>query len=87
MPKLRLRNHAPLSLAFILFVGLGGCSDNLDRFTNAERCVRACNQQHDRCYDAPDTRFESYGEPRHVIGMGAACDQTLKDCQKDCGRK
>jgi hypothetical protein len=85
---------SPLVVALTLL--LAGCS-LLSRetksyaddspMTRSEMCARACNQQHDRCYDASDTRFESYGEPRQVIGMGAACDHTLKDCLSGCRKQ
>ncbi len=83
-------------LAVIMLMGVvAACSfppppsaDSSDtKFTRAELCARACNRDHSICGDASDTRFESYGEPRHIIGMQAQCDATLKRCLQRCSKQ
>lgn len=61
--------------------------DDSTHLTRAEMCQHSCTSDYNRCYDASDTRFESYGEPRGVIGMGATCDYNLKNCLKACTKQ
>lgn len=98
----KLKKNLPLSQFLLRMTGcaafgvLASCAfmeppkssfDDAGKLTRAEMCQRACTRSHDRCFDASDTRFESYGEPRGVIGMGATCDYDLKNCLKACAKQ
>lgn len=84
-----------LALALLAMGLLAGCafpppapSDRDDvKYTRSEQCTRACNRDYDICGAPADTHFESYGEPRHIIGMSAMCDANLKDCLKRCSKQ
>jgi uncharacterized protein YceK len=87
-------------LCVVLAVMVSGCSVLRSRDTSSdtvtiprtssatdtkhEACVRACSRDHDTCNDGPASRNETFDAPQTIVGAGAACDQSLRDCLKYC---
>jgi hypothetical protein len=55
--------------------------------TRLEICQASCQRNQTICMEPSSTRFESYGEPRNIIGAGAACDTSYKSCMSSCNKR
>ncbi len=91
----KLRNLAACGLLAVTLAGCGGGAtfmgtglthpEQIDPpRTSAEMCKAACNHDYAICTDSAGANLPSYGEPRGVIGRGAECNYTLKNCLARC---
>jgi hypothetical protein len=52
--------------------------------TLREACIRVCDHDHDMCNAGPASRSQIFDAPQQMLGSGAACDQSMRDCIKNC---
>jgi hypothetical protein len=57
-----------------------------DSYTTAELCEDSCDRERIMCMDSSGGQFETYGEPRHMVGPEARCDRAMRDCLHNCGK-
>lgn len=95
----RFRNIRNFATIIVILPALAGCISGVtppDSYTDrngkttvfqtdAELCVQSCNDDYDRCMDAPNTgRNIVSGPDSNLYGTNASCHGDLKTCLDSC---